>query len=312
MSASEPRADTRTQAELPLDEWVGATYIKGSREGIVEVPSWGLEPVGRRPGFFTYWRQVWKRRAFIWADAKAKAYQNTRGMLLGKIWLIVSPFLNAAVYWIVFGLLLQTSRGIDNFLGYLVIGVNFFPLINSALTGGGNALNGSKNLIRAFSFPRASVLVSWSIRSFLDFIPVAIATMIFVAVLTPASPNWRWFLIIPIVSIVVVFANGLAMLTASLTARLPDLKFIWPLINRFWFYLSGVFFTLSRFEDYFWVSFLMQANPGYVFLSMSRDVLIYQTVPPLSTWIYLATWAVAVWLVGALVFWSREETYGDL
>ncbi len=305
-----PGAAKDSSDSLALGEWIGAVYIEASGDGVVSVPSWGMEPVGRRPGFFIYWRRVWNRRAFIQADARAKAYQTTRGMLLGKVWLIASPFLNAAVFWVVFGFLLQTSRGIDNFIGYLVIGVSFFPFLNNALTGGSGALQGSRNLIQAFAFPRASVMISWSLRMLLDFIPVAMATMLFVAVMTSnALPNWRWLLIVPLVGIATVFANGLAMLMASLTSALPDLKFIWPLVGRFWFYASGVFFSLGRFESHFWIAFIMQANPGYVFLSMSRDLLIYHTVPSVMTWLYFTTWAIGVWLLGAIVFWLREETY---
>ena len=299
------------QEALPLGEWIGATYLESASTGEIPVQPWTLSRVGQRPGFWTYWRQVWERRAFIWADAKAKAYQTTRGMLLGKVWLIVSPFLNAAIFWVVFGLLLKVSRGIPNFIGYLVIGISFFSYMQSGLSSGSQVLAGSKNLIRSFAFPRASVMISWSIRSLLDFVPVVVATVIFVYVLSPAEPTLRAFAIIPIILIATVFTNGLAMFTASLTSGLPDLKFIWPLLGRFWFYVSGVFFSLSRFESIFWVSFIMQANPGYVFLTMSRDVLIYSTMPDLFTWIYFTTWAVGMWLIGAILFWLREETYSE-
>ena len=304
-------ADTGSQEALPLAEWIGATYMEAASTGEIPVQPWTLSRVGARPGFWAYWRQVWGRRAFILADARAKAYQTTRGMLLGKLWLVVSPFLNAAIFWVVFGLLLKVSRGVPNFLGYLVIGIGFFAYMQAALSKGSQVLSTSRNLIRSFAFPRASVMVSWSVRSLLDFVPIVVATMLFAYILTPAQPTWRAFAIIPIVLIATVFVNGLAMVTASLTSGLPDLKFIWPLLGRFWFYVSGVFFSLDRFESFFWVSFVMQANPGYIFLTMSRDVLIYSTMPDLFTWIYFTTWAVGMWLIGAILFWLREETYSE-
>ncbi|WP_164996664.1 ABC transporter permease [Actinomyces minihominis] len=303
-------SSSEQQREIPLDEWLGATYLATATAGELPVRTAGLSRVGQRPGFFQYWAEVWNRRAFILADARAKAFQTTRGMLLGKIWLVVAPFLNAAIFWVIFGLLLKTSRGIDNFIGYLVIGVSFFGYMQGALTKGSQVMVSSQNLIRSFMFPRATVMISWTIRSLLDLLPVVAATMAFVVVFTPAVPTWRWVLIIPILLIATVFVNGLAMFTASLTTSVPDLKFIWPLLGRFWFYVSGVFFSLDRFEADFWVSFIMQANPGYVFLTMSRDVLIYGTTPSLFHWVYFTVWAVGMWLFGAILFWLKEESYG--
>ena len=49
----------------------------------------GLRPVGKRPPLGAYIRQTWRRRHFIWADARARALGTQRGTLLGNIWLIV-------------------------------------------------------------------------------------------------------------------------------------------------------------------------------------------------------------------------------
>ena len=255
---------------------------------------------------------MWSHRAFIWAEAKAKAYQSTRGTFLGKLWLIVSPFLNSLIFYVIFGLLLQVSRGIPNFLGYLVIGVGFFPVFQGALASGSQALAQARNLLRAFSFPRATVVVAWSVRSFLDFLPVALATMLFVWVVPPhTAPTLLWLLILPVVLVGYVFGDGLALLLSSVTAKIPDLKFVWPLLGRFWFYTSGVFFSIDRFQDHLWVSLIMQANPAYVFLTMVRDLMIYNAMPSALSWFYLSAWAAAMWVIGATVFWLREAKYGE-
>lgn len=295
-----------------LGEWVASVSLDSGKTGEIPVQVWRLRPVTLRPSFSDYWKQVWGRRAFIWADAKARAYQTTRGTVLGKIWLVLNPFFNSLIYYFIFALLLQVSRGIPNFVGYLVIGVNFFAVFQNALSSGSQAVVSSKNLIRAFAFPRASVVVAWSLRSFLDFLPVLITTMVFIMAMPPhALPSLRWILIIPIVLLGFVFGNGLALFTAALTSKHPDLKFVWPLLGRFWFYTSGVFFSLDRYANVPVVSAIMQSNPAYVFLTMSRDVLLYGVTPDLSTWLYLTLWAVAMWWVGAVVFWSREEHYGE-
>lgn len=299
-------------SEVELADWMAATFIDAADTGSVPIMAWRLKPVISKSPFLKYWLDVWSRRAFIWADARARALQTSRGTLLGKVWLVLSPFLNALIFYVIFGLLLKINRGIPNFLGYLVIGVLFFPIFQSALSGGSGALTSSANLVRAFTFPSATVVMSWTVRAFLDFLPTLVAAILFISLVPPhVKPTFLWLLVVPIILVGFVFGNGLALLTSSLTAGVKDLKFIWPLLGRFWFYVSGVFFSIERFEAVFIVSVVMQANPAYVFLSMCRDVLIYATVPPLFQWVYLFVWAWGMWTVGAVVFWWREESYGE-
>ncbi len=300
------------QDNSSLGEWLATTSLETAQTGSVPIVSWRLRPVNQKPSVGEYLRQLWERRSFIWEDARAKAYQTTRGTFLGKVWLVLSPFANSMVFYIVFGLLLQISRGIPNFLGYLVVGYNFFALFRKTLTGGGKILPKSQRLLRAYVFPKASVILSWTIRQFLDFIPVLIATLLFVALIPPhVAPSWHWLLIVPVLAIAFIFILGLALFTSAWTSVLPDMKFIWPLIGRFWFYTSGIFYGMNRFDALPKIKAVMEANPGYVFLSMSRDLIVYETVPPLSSWLYFGVWSLLLLGIGFLCFWLFEENHGN-
>ena len=302
--------DLSSETESDLGDWVASTLVDAAETGIVPVLPWRLRPVIQKESFLKYWGEVWSLRHFIWADARAKALQTTRGAVLGKVWLVLSPFLNAMIFYVVFGLLLKISRGIPNFLGYLVIGVLFFPVYSAALSSGSKALISSAKMVKAFPFPKATVVMAWSVRAVLDFLPVLLAALLFVVFIPPhVVPTHLWPLVIPILVLGFVFGNGMALLLSSVTAALPDLKFVWPLLGRFWFYTSCVFFSISRFESIFAVVVIMQANPAYVFLTMCRDVLIYNTAPSLFQWVYLAVWSLGMWVVGAVVFWWREDSY---
>ncbi len=301
--------------DADVGEWVAATLTDSAEGEVAEVPTWRLREVSVRPKLRDYVSQLWDRRHFIMADSRAKAFGTTRGTVLGRVWLILNPFLDAAVYWVIFGLLLGTSRGVENFIGYLVVGVNFFPMLQKGLSAGGSIIPGSKNVMRAFSFPRASVVFSWGIRNLLDFLPTYLATLVFLVVVPQADgthilPSLSWILSVPALLLGWLFGLGLAFLTASLTARAPDLKFIWPLIGRFWFYGSGVFFNIERIQDsHSEVYQIFTANPGHEFLWVLREILVYNRVPSPGHWAYLAAWALGMMILGFVVFWSHEESY---
>src|SRR5205809_1449777 len=87
---------------------------------------YGLRPSSARPGLVSYLARVWQRRHFILAFATARNVAMYTEARLGQLWQVLTPLLNAAVYFLIFGVLLGTSRGIPNFVAFLVTGIFIF------------------------------------------------------------------------------------------------------------------------------------------------------------------------------------------
>lgn len=272
-----------------------------------------LQPVGRRPPLRIYSDQLWRRRHFIVADSRARAFTGHREMLLGNLWLVGVPALQGAVYFIIFGLILRTTRGIENFTGFLLIGIFLFRFTTACLNQGATAMANSRGLTSAFSFPRAAIPLAVVVRETLAMLPV-LATMVFLLLVVPPGTALTptWLLFPAIFALHVVFNAGLVLYTARLGAAVPDIKHLVSFLSRFWFYLSGVFFSIERFvSDGFWLA-LFQGNPMYLVLDMSRDLLLYDTIPPANSWIILSLWSLCTAVLGFLYFWQGEEGYGRL
>ncbi|QPL06078.1 MULTISPECIES: ABC transporter permease [Actinomyces] len=282
-----------------------------SSQTVTERQLAALSPVGTRPSLPVYLARLWQRRHFIWADARARALGSQRGTMLGNVWLIAKPMLDALVFFVIFGVLLQTSRGIENFIGYLIIGVTLFPALQRAVTGGAQVIHNGRRMIRGFTFPRAVLPVAYTLRSAIDTLPSLIAVLILVAVTPPhAWPTWRWLLIIPIFILQFLFSLGLTFVVARITTLLPDMRNIWPFLTQFWFYGSGVFFSYERFIDHPVVLAFMDWNPGYLILTMYRDCILYATVPDSRSWTILLMWSLGMLVTGFVFFWVKEESYG--
>lgn len=270
-----------------------------------------LLPVGRRPGLGDYLRQLWGRRHFVVADSRAKAYSGNRDMLLGNLWLVGVPILQGVVYYVIFALVLQTDRGIVNFTGFLLIGVFLFRYTTSCVTQGMTVMSASRGLITSFTFPRAAIPLSLLLRETLSMAPVLATLALLLLVVPPGtSITWTWLLFPPIFALHTMFVAGLVLYAARLGATVPDLRHLVSFLTRFWFYASGVFFSIDRFVDRGpWLA-VLQNNPMYIVLDMSRDVLLYDTMPPLEHWALLLVWATITPALGFWYFWQGEEGYG--
>ena len=279
---------------------------------IPSVSSEGLVPVGKRTSLRSYLSALWNRRHFIIAESMAKMSGSTRTTLLGYGWLFLNPLLSVMAFWFIFGFILQSSKGIDNFLGYLVIGVFFLQYTGKSLTGGTNSIRSGASMIKGFQFPRAALPISTVVRNFLDFIPTVAVMALLIVVIPPAEViTWRVVLVLPVIILQTIFNVGLACLLARIGHKVPDLSNLMSIVSRFWLYGSGVFFSIEdRLADHPLILSAMQFNPMHAYLTLTRNSLLYGVDSPVWMWAMGTVWAFGLLIVGFLFFWRGEESYG--
>lgn len=268
----------------------------------------GLARVGVRPDLAEYVRQVWRRRHFAVALAASKAYSRNQGSYLGQAWAVLTPILWAAVYLVVFGVVLSTDRGVDNFAGFLVIGVFLYHFSASSIQNGSKSITGNRELIGSLSFPRALLPIATVLADLLTLLP-ALLVLLFLVPLTGEPLQASWLLLAPAVALQWVFGTGLAFLLARAVADVRDLARLVPFVLRVAMYTSGVFFSISHYVDDPTIANVLQHQPIAIYLELGRAALLSGVETSVGTWLWALGWAVAAVLVGFVYFWRGEERY---
>lgn len=277
---------------------------------------YGLSVSGARPGLAEYVRQLWGRRHFILAFSSAKLTAQYSQAKLGQIWQVATPLLNAAVYYFIFGLLLQTKRGIpqDVFVPFLVTGVFVFTFTQSSVMAGVRAISGNLGLVRALHFPRASLPVSFALQQ-LQQLLFSMIVLVVVAVAFGSYPSLSWVLVVPALALQFLFNTGLALIMARMGSKTPDLAQLMPFVMRTWMYGSGVMFSIPVMlkGKPGWIADILQYNPVAIYMDLIRHALIsgYGAENlPAHVWFAALLWAVLIAAVGFVYFWKAEERYG--
>jgi hypothetical protein len=146
-----------------------AAPTAGVLDGIPPEDLRHLRPVGTRPPLGRYIADVWAHRSFIWALAVSGLRANNGRDKLGNFWLVLSPVVNGLIYFLVFGVMLATGKGVPNFIGFLVIGVFMFTYSNRAIAQGAKAITGNRKLIQTLRFPRAVLPIAEVVEQLLAF-----------------------------------------------------------------------------------------------------------------------------------------------
>jgi teichoic acid transport system permease protein len=274
-------------------------------------PAPGLQRAGARLPLDEYTRRLWQRRWFVAAYATSSNAVGYERSFLGQSWQLLTPMLNIAVYYLIFGLLLHTNRGVSNYIAFLTVGVFVFSFCTSALVSGSRAIIGNLGLVRALQFPRAVLPLSTTLVALLQLL-YALLVMIPILLLSGEPLAFRWIELAPAIVLQSLFCLGLAFVVARIGARVPDTTQVLPFVSRVWMYASGVMFSVQVVSKGHpgWVSTILTVNPGYVYLSLARHALLVGSPATLGTWMTAAAWSFGTLVMGYLYFWRGEEEYG--
>lgn len=298
MTATEPLpgAQGRTAAEAGL-----------SLREIAE--SNGLKQVGGRPPLRTYLADLWERRHFAVTLARSSAYSQNQGSYLGQLWNILNPLINAAVYLAIFGYVLKTDRGIENYIAFLVIGVFFFQFTTRSMTVGSKAITGNAGLVNSLQFPRALLPLSVVLTELIMMLPAVLVLLVLVP-LTGEPFQWWWLMLPVVVLLQWVFATGMAFALARLVVEVRDVANLIPFVTRALMYFSGVFFSISSYAGSGILGSVLAYQPIALYIELARTCLMVESQPSLGLWLGGIGWAVGALVVGFLFFWRAEEKYG--
>jgi len=271
----------------------------------------GLTKVGQRPGLFSYIRELWQRRSFLWTMSTARSYSQYQNNYLGQLWTVLSPLTLAAVYYAVFIVMLRTAEGIDNTVAFLVIGIFIFLSLSATLSSGANSILNNIDLVRSLQFPRAVLPISVSISEMINLLP-AIVVMYGIVLATGESPSWTWLLVPGVLLLVLIFTAGACMIAARIVVAARDLRNFIPMVTRVLRYGSGVFFPVSVAQERFGptVGAIVEYQPVAVYLNLARACFMGEMPMTGELWLLALGWAVVFFVVGFIVFWSGEEKYG--
>lgn len=338
-------------ADYDIAGTVGTTVATGGLPGqpLAELAAaHGLRPSAQRPPLLGYVVELWRRRHFIMAFATARNIAMYTQARLGQVWQVLTPLLNAGVYFLIFGVLLKSvSRGIPNYPAFLVTGVFVFNFTQRSFISSSTVMTESLPLIRALQFPRASLPIA-AVMIELQQLLVSMAVLAVIVLATGEPITWYWLLAIPALLLQMVFNIGVGLFVARVGSQLNDFTQLLPFLMRTWMYLSGVLFSIqslaSRLPHAAVV--LLQVNPPALYITLMRNALLvterlsargskpynkalcaqypgtpghqhlydaaycHYIVNPSHFWLYAAGWAVVSLVGGYIFFWWAETKYG--
>jgi teichoic acid transport system permease protein len=259
----------------------------------------GLPPL--RP----YLRELWRRREFAFELSRTElriAHFNT---VFGQLWLVINPLLLAGVYFVLVDILRRGHRP-AGFFAHLVGALFAYYFVSDAVRHSVRSVTSGGKLILNTSFPRVLLPLSSVITGVKRFLPTV---LIYVPVhlLSHRPVGFALLWLIPIAVMMTLLGAGLAMIVSAAQVYFRDLKNFLPYALRVWLYISPVLYVAHEVPKRY--DLLLAINPLAPMLTAWSDVLDRGATPTLHDLVLGTFWGVAVFLVGAVYFMSREREF---
>jgi teichoic acid transport system permease protein len=269
----------------------------------------GLDDVARKPSTLEYLREIWARRELAVEIPRNDVLAQHMDTFLGNVWHVLNPLMLMTVYWVIFGVILQTSRGVDHYIGFLGVGVFVFGYTQRSILHGAASISGNEGLLRSVYFPRAILPVSTVAAETLLF-ATDVVVMLAVVMLSGAGIHWTIVFFPLVIAVQLLFNLGAAFVVAPINDQYRDFRQVLPYFFRILMYLSGTMYSVAhRYPGSNRIQHVFEANPMYSFISLARGAVMGLPTTK-GMYISVAAWTTVLLVGGFVLFRSREHTYG--
>ncbi|MEY5145214.1 MAG: hypothetical protein RL745_583 [Actinomycetota bacterium] len=257
-------------------------------------------------------RDTWRYRHFAQQLAQSRIMASRTDNKLGLLWEFLNPLMTALVYYLAFGVILGTKKGIENFEVFLIAGVFTWALMSGTLVECSETLSKNARMILSMRFPTLVLPLSVIMRQLLTWLPMLVV-LAAAALVTGEPLRATWLFLLPVTVLTVMFGAGVGLLLAHPAARTRDVAAFLPFTLRAWMFMSGVFYDpATRFADVGGpVGWFFHYNPGSVYMSITRSAFLPSVTVSANQWIAAVFFAVGMFVVGSLVFWRKEGPSND-
>jgi teichoic acid transport system permease protein len=273
---------------------------------------YGLSKSSVRPGLADYLRALWGRRQFVVSYARARVYAAYAGARLGAVWQVLTPLLNAAVYYLVFGVLMRAATTVENYVAFLISGIFVFTFTQRSVMEGTRSISANMSLIRSLHFPRATLPFAYVMNE-LSQLGISMGILLVLVGVTDGI-SLHWLLLLPALLLQTMFNVGITLVFARLGAFYGDIAQIMPFALRTWLYVSGVFFSIpaALADQPGWIAQLITLNPAAAYIDIVRQALLanHEAHSLPNAWPIAIGWSVLALVGGFVYFWRAEDRYG--
>lgn len=219
----------------------------------VDHQAWDVVITPKRALFDIGLREVWESRDLIALFMRRNFVVNYRQTVLGPFWYLAQPIATAAVYTIIFSIIIRMpTDGLPPVIFYLS-GIIMWSNFSANLIATSDIFVANSGLFGKVYFPRLTVPIATVLTNF-----VTLMLQVLVFGFLFGFEIWRGRAGLPSAAIVLtpvlfvintLFAFGCGLIMSALTTRYRDLTSVIGTALQLWMYATPIIYPLSQVPE---------------------------------------------------------------
>lgn len=197
--------------------------------------------------------------------------------LLGYLWSIANPLSSAFIYFVAFGLILQTRE--QNYALVLISALFPWQWLANSVNSSANLFIGKASLIKKVNFPRNIIPLCAVLNHMVHFM-ASIPILLVLLLISNHYPHLSWIYGFPLL-LVIQFctAYGIALAISSINLFFRDLERLVGVIMHFLFFLTPILYTVNRYPAEY-RNLIIAINPATPLIISWRGLFLDGTLEP--------------------------------
>ena len=131
--------------------------------------------------------------------------------------------------------------------------------------------------------------------------------LILVMLFTRMELHYTMFLVIIPLVYIIIFSLGVGLILAALTVKFRDIMHLYGVFITALMYLTPIIYSIEMLPG--WVQVIVRLNPLTGILEIFRNVMIYNTIPPISQFLISFVVVCFMLLLGLWVFYKQQDEF---
>ena len=272
-----------------------------------------LEPTRPPPSALNELRGLWRARSLLAAFTRNELRARYVGSSMGLFWTVLTPILELLTYTFVFHTLLgvgfHTEGTTQHYVLFLFCGMLAWAGFADGITRCTNCITDNAHLVRKLNFPAivlpAHLVLSTLVNQMFRFAILLIGMLVL-------GDGWSWEILmaLPFFAVQAALTLGVGLFLSTLNVYFRDMGHWVSAGLMIGMFVTPVFYPASRYPRQFLL--LLYPNPMAQFIGIYQASLLNQTVPIVTSMIYVCAVSWVALMVGASVFAHNRREFPDL
>ena len=253
-----------------------------------------------------FFKDISKYFRYMIYSAKAELNSEVANSYLGWLWWLLNPMFFMIIYYFVSVIVFRSGE--PYFAAFVFIGLSLWDFFNRVVSTSPKLVTNNKEIVSKVYIPKYILLIE---KIFVSFFKMLISLALVCVMLVFYRVDITLYILnfIPILVLLVILTFAFSCILLHFGVFVEDLSNLTTVVLKLVFYLSGIFYLVSKKLPSPYNSYLLWGNPLAYCIESSRNAILYGNPVDYKIYIVWLIIGIVLSIIGVKTIQKYENSY---